>query len=102
MDRVLVGLDFFDASINRISAWVIGIRNAQKAMLYSLLLPHDSLNKLQEEKNYTKLMAILEEIKTLPFYDIWNYYLKQNNLNIDMDWYKDVIDYEEKELAKRG
>lgn len=101
MDRVLVGLDFFDASINRVSAWVTGVRNTQKSMLYALLLPHDILTKLQVEKDYTQLLALQEESKLFPFMDVWNYYLNQHNLKEGMNWYKDIVDYEENELSKR-
>lgn len=73
-ERVLLALDFFDASINRISAWVVGMRNMQKALLYALLLPNAELAKLQEERNFTKLMMLSEEMKTYPMGDVWNYF----------------------------
>ena len=101
LDRVLVGLDFFDASINRVAAWVSGVRSTQKAMLYALLLPHEKQLKLQSNKDYTQLLLLQEEMKTLPFYDIWTYYLKENGAKIDMDYYKEIIEYEKEEMSKR-
>ena len=72
-DRVLLAMDFFDASINRIAAWTIGMRNMEKALLYALLLPNARLAKLQEERNFTELMMQQEEMKTYPFGDVWDY-----------------------------
>jgi L-rhamnose isomerase len=72
LDRSLIGLDFFDASINRVAAWVTGTRNMQKALLYALLLPHAALVKLQEEGNFTRLMVLQEEFKFLPFAPVWD------------------------------
>ena len=72
IDRVLLALDYFDASINRIAAWVIGMRNMQKALLYALLSPNKKLKALQDEGKFTELMMQQEEIKTYPFGDIWN------------------------------
>lgn len=102
MERVLVGLDFFDASINRISAWTVGMHNMQKAMLNALLTPHAQLSKLQDEGNFTKIMAIQEELKTYPFSDVWNYYMAKNNLPSYLDWFKEIEKYETEVLSKRG
>lgn len=101
LDRVLVGLDFFDASINRISAWTVGMRNMQKAMLYALLQPSEELKKLQEQGNLTKVMMIQEELKTYPFGDIWDEYCVRNQVPVRESWYEEVERYEEV-LAKRG
>lgn len=102
LDRVLLGLDFFDASINRVSAWTVGMHNMQKSMLSALLMPMDTLSKLQDECNFTKLMALQEELKTYPLGDVWNYYRFQNNLPMNFEWFKEIEKYETEILAKRG
>ncbi|MDD3946317.1 MAG: L-rhamnose isomerase [Clostridia bacterium] len=99
-DKVLIGLDYFDASINRIAAWVIGTRNMQKALLYALLEPSKMLKKLQDCGNFTKLMMITEELKTLPFGDIWNEYLRV--FNLDNNWYNEIERYENEVLRERN
>ncbi|SDE32559.1 L-rhamnose isomerase [Sporomusa acidovorans] len=101
LDRVFIGLDFFDASINRISAWVVGMRNMEKALLYALLMPHQALKKMQDEKNFTQLMAMMEELKTLPFGDIWNQYCEQQEVPQGMAWFTEVQKYEAHVLSKR-
>ncbi|MDM8143590.1 L-rhamnose isomerase [Megamonas hypermegale] len=101
LDRVFIGLDFFDASINRIAAWVIGMRNMQKALLLGLLEPHAQLKKMQDEHNFTELLATLEEIKTLPLGDIWNHFCEINNVPVGKDWFNVVKDYEKDVLLKR-
>lgn len=101
LDRVFIGLDFFDASINRIAAWVIGMRNMQKALLLGLLEPHAQLKKMQDEHNFTELLATLEEIKTLPLGDIWNHFCEINNVPVGKDWFNVVKDYEIDVLLKR-
>lgn len=80
-DKVIIGLDYFDASINRIVAWVTGQRAMQKALLYALTLPHAALKKLQDAGNFTKLLYMQEQIKTLPFGDVWAEYLRAAGLN---------------------
>lgn len=102
MERVLLGLDFFDASINRIAAWVVGMRNMQKAMLFALLQPYDELRTLQDAGDFTKIMMIQEELKTYPFSDIWNEYCQRNQVPVREKWYQDVKKYETDVLAKRG
>src|SRR5690625_2073234 len=74
LDKVMIGLDFFDASINRVAAWTIGTRNMIKSLFYALLLPHEYLKELQDEGDFTKRLALFEEFKTYPFGDIWDYY----------------------------
>ncbi len=101
LDRVLIGLDFFDASINRVSALVVGMRNMQKALLYALLSPNDKLAALQNEKNFTELMMMQEELKLYPFGDVWNYFCEINHVPQREDWFKVVKEYEETVLAKR-
>ncbi|WP_270525491.1 L-rhamnose isomerase [Longibaculum muris] len=102
MERVLLGLDFFDASINRIAAWVVGMRNMQKAMLFALLQPYDELRTLQDDGDFTKIMMIQEELKTYPFSDIWDEYCQRNQVPVREKWYQDVKKYETDVLAKRG
>ena len=101
-DRVHIALDYFDASINRISAWANGYRNFQKALLFALLQPVEELQKLQDEGNLTKLMTLQEEVKTLPFGDIWNEYCVRCGKPEDGKWFEEVERYEAEVLAKRG
>ena len=98
--KVMIGLDYFDASINRIAAFVIGERNVQKALLYALLQPNDILKNLQENANFTKLLYLQEELKTLPYKDIWEEYLNRYNFEKD-DWFKKALEYENKFLRER-
>lgn len=102
LEKVYVGLDFFDASINRVSAWVVGMHNMQKAMLSALLTPMDTLTKLQDENNFTKIMAMQESLKTYPFMDIWNYFLFTHNKPTNFDWYQEIETYEATVQLKRG
>ncbi len=99
LDRVFIATDYFDASINRISAWVTGVRNVQKALLNALLLPTDKLKKLQLENNFTELMCLQEEIKTAPFGDIWAEYLVREG--VETAYLPQIKEYEEKVLVKR-
>ncbi len=78
--KVLIGLDYFDASINRLAAWVTGQRAMQKALLYALLLPHDKMKTLQDAAQFTELMVLGEEVKDLPAGAVWKEYLKRENL----------------------
>lgn len=99
LDKVLIGLDYFDASINRISAWVTGERNMQKALLYALLTPNDALRKLQDNGEFSELMARQEQLKTYPFGDVWNEYLRRQNMNDD--WFDEIKEYEKGVLLSR-
>lgn len=102
LDRVLFGLDFFDASINRIAAWTIGMRNMQKALLYALLSPNQKLKDLQEEGRLTEVMMIQEEVKTYPFGEVWDYFCESNGVPQKEEWYEEVKKYEDEVLTKRG
>lgn len=102
IDRTIIGLDFFDASINRIAAWVIGTRNMIKALLNAMLMPHSKLIELQEEGNFTERLALMEELKTYPMGDIWNYYCELNNVPVKEEWLKEVKEYEKEVLSKRS
>ncbi|MBQ7957253.1 MAG: L-rhamnose isomerase [Clostridia bacterium] len=100
-EKVLIGLDFFDASINRVAAWVIGTRNMQKALLYALLLPNAKMKALQDEGNFTEKLMLDEEMKTYPFGDVWEEYCKQSGVPADESWYNEVKQYEQDVLLKR-
>lgn len=102
LDRVLVGLDFFDGSINRVAAWVIGTRNFEKALLEALLEPSAELRRLQDEANFTKRLALLEEQKTMPFADVWAEYCRRAGVPADFGWYETVERYERDVTSKRG
>ena len=99
LDRVFIATDYFDASINRISAWVTGLRNVQKALLNALLTPHDKMKELQKDGKFTDLMVMQEDIKTAPFGDIWAEYLAREG--IKADYLAEIKEYEEKVLVKR-
>ncbi|HIX57734.1 MAG TPA: L-rhamnose isomerase [Candidatus Anaerobiospirillum pullistercoris] len=101
LDRTFIGLDFFDASINRICAWVVGMRNMQKALLLALLTPFDTLKQAQDAKDYTTLLADFENFKTLPFGDIWAHFCEVNNVPGDQEWFAIVREYERDVLSKR-
>ena len=100
-NRVKMALDYFDASINRISAWTVGYRNFQKALLMALVTPNEDLQKLQDEGNFTELMVRQEETKTLPFGDIWAQYCEECNVPVDGAWFDEIKAYETEVLAKR-
>lgn len=102
LDRVFAATDYFDAGINRISAWVVGVRNVQKAMLYALLQPNGKLEKLQDSGNMTELMAYQEELKTLPFGDVWDFFCEKCGVPAGMKWLDEVKKYEKDVLSKRG
>ncbi len=99
LDRVFIATDYFDASINRIAAWVTGLRSVQKALLNALLMPADKMKALQSENNFTQLMCINEELKTAPLGDIWAEYLRREN--VENNYYDIIKEYEEKVLVKR-
>lgn len=99
IDRVLIGLDYFDASINRLSAWVTGQRAMQKALLYALLSNHDELKALQDNADFTTLMVRQEEYKTLPFGAVWQEYLKQQGL--EESYLPTIREYEQTVLRNR-
>jgi len=94
LERVHIGLDFFDASINRVAAWVIGIRCMLKALLLALLEPTDKLRQIELTGDYTSRLAMLEELKTVPFGAVWDYYCTRQGVPAGADWLKDVKNYE--------
>ena len=101
INRVYMALDFFDASINRISAWVVGFRSWQKAMLNALCMPNELLKKLQDENRLTELMVMQEELKLYPFNEVWEYYCKECGVDAGEEWFKEVLKYEDEVLSKR-
>ena len=101
LDRVFIALDYFDASINRVSAWVTGFRNLQKALLFALLQPNAEMTRLQNEGNWTKLMVVQEELKTMPFGDVWEEYCRKCGKPADGEWFAKIEAYEKDVLSKR-
>ncbi len=101
LDRVYMALDYFDASINRISAWTVGLRSWQKALLYAMLSPNAALKALQDENKLTELMMLQEEVKTLPFGDVWAEYCERCGVAGDKSWFEEIKKYEADVLSKR-
>ena len=101
MERVHIALDYFDASINRLSAWATGFRNLQKSLLFALLQPNRELKAMQDKDDWTRLMVVQEELKTLPFGEIWDEYCRQCGVPADGEWYESVKEYEKKVLEVR-
>lgn len=101
LNRVLIASDYFDAGINRISAWVVGIRNIQKALLYALLTPNDRLREMQEKGKMTELMAYQEQLKLYPMGDVWEYFCEKSGVGTGMKWFDEIKDYELNVLSKR-
>lgn len=99
LDKVKIALDYFDASINRVFAWVTGERSVQKALLYALLLPNTALKEAQEKGEFTRLMYLQERVKVLPFGDVWAEYLKECGL--DDNYFETISEYEKTILEER-
>ena len=102
LDRVLIALDYFDASINRVAAWVIGTRNMQRALLYALLQPSKKLRDMQENGDFTSVLALSEELKGYPFADVWDEFCARCGVPQREAWLEDVRRYEKDVLSKRG
>ena len=100
LQRVHIGLDFFDASINRVAAWVIGTRCMIKALLIALLEPRESLHEMEARGDYTARLAMLEELKTLPFGAVWDYYCTKMEVPAGHAWLKETRDYEAKIISR--
>jgi L-rhamnose isomerase len=101
LDRVHIGLDFFDASINRIAAWVIGTRNTLRALLLALLEPRERLRALETAGDFTGRLALLEELKGLPFAAVWDYYCRQQDVPVGLAYLDEVRAYESYVLSRR-
>jgi len=102
INRVHIALDFFDASINRIAAWVIGARNTLKAIMRAMLEPTEQLKKLELEGDFTSRLALTEEFKAYPFGAVWDYYCMTENVPVKEAWLNEVKQYEKDVLLKRG
>jgi len=102
LHRVHIGLDYFDASINRVAAWVIGTRNALRALLLALVEPIDQLRELEVAGDYTQRLALLEELKGLPFGAVWDYFCWRQGVPVGIGFMDEIRDYERQELSKRG
>lgn len=101
LDDVAVALDYFDASINRIAAWVVGMRNMQKALLSALLMPMDRLKALQNSGNFTELLVLSEELKSYPEGAVWQEFCRREGVPADESWYDSVKAYENEVLLRR-
>jgi L-rhamnose isomerase len=101
LSRVAIATDFFDASINRVAAWVIGVRSVQKALLEALLEPSSQLRKFEYEDDYTSRLALMEEVKTYPLGAVWDYYCLRNNVPVGLTWLEEVKKYENAVLIQR-
>jgi L-rhamnose isomerase len=102
LDRVHIGLDYFDASINRVAAWVIGARNALRALLSALLEPIDHLRELEIAGDYTTRLALLEELKSMPFAAVWDYYCLQQGVPVGVGYMDEIRAYEARVLSQRS
>ncbi len=102
LDRVHIGLDYFDASINRVAAWVIGTRNTLRALLMALLEPLDLMREMELSGDYTGRLALLEELKGMPFGAVWDYYCLRQGVPIGLSFMDSIRDYEKGVLADRG
>jgi L-rhamnose isomerase len=100
-DKIHVGLDYFDASINRVAAWVIGTRNMVKALLIALLEPTAMLKRAELEGDYTRRLAMLEEQKSLPWAAVWDYYCAKKGVPVGGAWLDEVKSYEKQVMSKR-
>jgi L-rhamnose isomerase len=101
-DRVAIGTDFFDASINRIAAWTIGARSTMKAILYALLEPTDLICRAENEGRLADRLALQEEIKTMPFGTVWDMFCERSDSPVGTAWMNEVAAYERDVLLKRG
>jgi L-rhamnose isomerase len=101
-DRIHLGLDYFDASINRVAAWVIGTRSLLKVLLGALLEPTKALRDLEANGDYTQRLVLLEEIKTLPFGAVWDHYCLQAGVPVGLEWIGVVQEYDKLVLSKRA
>jgi len=102
LERSYIGLDYFDASINRIAATVVGARNMEKAFLRAMLTPWKALKEAQDSLDHTKVLALQEELKTLPWGEVWDEYCEQQGCLSEAKWFEEVRKYEKEVLAKRG
>ena len=102
LSKTNIGLDFFDATINRVAAWVIGARSTQKALLQAMLAPIDDLKKAENEYDFTKRLAVTEELKSFPFGAVWDEFCQRNNVPVGLDWMDEIRRYEKDVQFKRN
>ncbi len=102
LTNIYIALDYFDASINRIGAWVVGARATMKALLISLLQPHEKLLEYEEKQQNFQRLALLEDLKAMPWGVVWNEYCRRMKVPIDLDWIAEIEKYEEKVMQKRS
>ncbi|MEL6148879.1 MAG: L-rhamnose isomerase, partial [Chloroflexota bacterium] len=101
-ERIHIGLDFFDASINRVAAWAIGTRNAVKGLMLALLEPREQLRAYENASDHTSRLALLEELKTMPFGAVWDHYCEMQGVPVGMAYIDEIKQYEQSELSKRS
>jgi L-rhamnose isomerase len=102
LERVHIGLDYFDASINRIAAWTIGARNTLRALLLALLEPYNRLKQMEAEGDFSSRLALQEELKAFPANAVWDHYCAQKNVPVGMDFMQSIKEYEKRELSHRS
>jgi L-rhamnose isomerase len=102
LGRVHIGLDYFDASINRVAAWVIGTRNTLRALTASLLEPLEQLRALEISGDYTRRLALLEDLKNMPYNAVWDYFCHTQSVPVGVGYMDAIQEYEQDELSKRG
>ena len=101
LEKVHLGLDFFDASINRVAAWVIGARNMVKALLFAMLEPIEEIKEAELNMDFTKRLVMFEELKSLPWAAVWDYYCQKQDAPVGLKWFDEVKKYEDDVLSKR-
>ena len=102
LEKVHIGLDFFDASINRVAAWVIGTRNMVKALLFAMLEPTEAIRKAELDMNFTERLVMFEELKTMPWAAVWDYYCMKQGVPVGLEWFEVIKQYEKDVLSARG
>ena len=102
LDKTNIGLDFFDATINRVAAWVVGARATQKSLLQAMLAPIDDLKKKEENYDFTSRLIETEELKSFPFGAVWDEFCLRNNVPVGFDWMNNIHQYEKDVLFKRN
>ena len=102
LERVHIGLDYFDASINRVAAWVIGTRATLRALLNALLEPYPQLKQFEDEGDYSSRLALQEELKNMPAGAVWDYYCQQKGVPVGMAFMDEIKDYEKSDLSRRS
>ena len=102
LDKVHIGLDFFDASINRVAAWVIGTRNMVKALLFAMLEPIEAIRRAEQNMDFTQRLVMFEELKTMPWTAVWDYYCMKQDTPVGLAWFDEIKQYEADVQSKRA